>query len=115
MPGWCLKRFGKRPVKLPRRLRPVISKPSRKKSATSSLPWPNLARHLQTDPEAAIRRANLKFERRFRFIENELARQDKTAAAAGLEEMEALWTLAKRREEPSRAEPKLRVKPAKWE
>jgi ATP diphosphatase len=62
----------------------------------------NLARHLQTDPEAAIRRANAKFESRFRFIENELARQGKTTADAGLEEMEALWNLAKRREGPSK-------------
>jgi phosphoribosyl-ATP pyrophosphohydrolase len=44
----------------------------------------NLARHLQSDPEAAIRGANAKFESRFRFIENELARQGKTTADAGL-------------------------------
>jgi nucleoside triphosphate diphosphatase len=70
----------------------------------------NLARHLQTDPEAAIRRANLKLERRFRFIENELERQGKTAAAAGLEEMEALWTLAKQREAPSQDEEQQKIK-----
>ena len=61
----------------------------------------NLARHLQTDPEAAIRHANRKFESRFRFIEDALARRGKRAAEAGLEEMEALWKLAKRREAPA--------------
>jgi len=55
----------------------------------------NLARHVQVDPEAAIRRANGKFERRFRFIENELARKGKTPAEVELEEMEALWNVAK--------------------
>ncbi len=58
----------------------------------------NLARHVQVDPEAAIRAANGKFERRFRFIESELARKGKTPAGAGLEEMEALWNMAKQRE-----------------
>jgi nucleoside triphosphate diphosphatase len=60
----------------------------------------NLARHVQTDPEAAVRRANAKFERRFGFIENGLARKNKTAAAAGLAEMELLWNAAKRSEAP---------------
>lgn len=61
----------------------------------------NLARHVDVDPEAAIRRANAKFESRFRFIEDELARLGKTPAASGLEEMEALWNAAKRRESDS--------------
>ena len=61
----------------------------------------NLGRHLQVDPEAAIRFANGKFERRFRFIESELARKGKTPAAAGLDEMEALWNLAKQWEAQS--------------
>src|SRR6185312_16225290 len=32
----------------------------------------NLARHLKVDPEAALRAANAKFTRRFKFIEDEL-------------------------------------------
>jgi nucleoside triphosphate diphosphatase len=65
----------------------------------------NLARHVRVDPEAAIRAANGKFERRFRFIEDELARKGKTPAAAGLEEMEVLWNMAKQREvQPQDAE-----------
>ena len=35
----------------------------------------NLARHLDGDPEAAIRATNAKFQRRFAFIEVELARR----------------------------------------
>lgn len=56
----------------------------------------NLARHAEADPEATIRLANAKFERRFRFIEEQLAREDKTpGASTPLAEMEALWNLAK--------------------
>ena len=44
------------------------------KSAICLFSAANLARHVKADPEAAIRRANAKFERRFRFIEEELAR-----------------------------------------
>ncbi len=58
----------------------------------------NLARHISTDPEAAIRLANAKFERRFRFIEEELARVGRAPGTAPLEEMEALWNAAKARE-----------------
>lgn len=65
----------------------------------------NLARHLSADPESAIRHANVKFERRFHFIEQELARQDKRLGAATLEEMEALWHEAKRREKDAAATP----------
>ncbi|MGH6828345.1 MAG: nucleoside triphosphate pyrophosphohydrolase [Rhizomicrobium sp.] len=55
----------------------------------------NLARHLKVDPEAALRAANAKFVRRFRFIEGSLARQHRGPAEASLEEMEALWQKAK--------------------
>ena len=58
----------------------------------------NLARHLKVDPEAALRAANAKFTRRFRFIEASLASEGRTPAEAGLEKMEALWQLAKKNE-----------------
>ena len=58
----------------------------------------NLARHLKVDPEAALRAANAKFTRRFRFIEASLKSQGRRPAQAGLEEMEALWQLAKQNE-----------------
>jgi ATP diphosphatase len=56
----------------------------------------NLARHLKVDPEAALRAANAKFVRRFKFIEDELQAAGTSPAAASLDEMEALWLKAKK-------------------
>jgi ATP diphosphatase len=58
----------------------------------------NLARHARADPESALRSANAKFVRRFRFIEDQLARDGRTTDQASLEEMDALWDEAKRRD-----------------
>jgi ATP diphosphatase len=58
----------------------------------------NLARHLSVDPEAALRGANAKFERRFAHIESRLGEAGRAPADATLDEMEALWTEAKQRE-----------------
>lgn len=58
----------------------------------------NLARHLNVDPEKALRRSNTKFERRFRYIESSLALKDRTIEEASLEEMDALWDEAKKHE-----------------
>ena len=58
----------------------------------------NVARHLGIDPEAALRAANGKFERRFRHIEERLAEHGKTPAQSNLAEMDALWDEAKGRE-----------------
>jgi ATP diphosphatase len=55
----------------------------------------NLARHLDVDPEAALRAANTKFTRRFRFIEAALAARGKTPEQSDLAEMDALWDAAK--------------------
>jgi ATP diphosphatase len=58
----------------------------------------NLARHVGADPESALRATNAKFERRFGFIEAELARRGSTLVEATLAEMDALWTQAKHEE-----------------
>lgn len=55
----------------------------------------NLARHLQVDPEAALRATNAKFERRFAAIETALAERGRTPASSTLDEMDALWDEAK--------------------
>lgn len=55
----------------------------------------NVARHLGIDPEAALRSANAKFERRFGFIETELAKLGKEPKDSNLEEMDGLWNQAK--------------------
>ncbi|MBO0739755.1 MAG: nucleoside triphosphate pyrophosphohydrolase, partial [Alphaproteobacteria bacterium] len=55
----------------------------------------NLARKLDTDAETALRRANAKFERRFRQIET-LAHARGTGT--DLEALEALWQEVKRKE-----------------
>src|SRR5271168_553620 len=60
----------------------------------------NLARHLKVDPEAALRSANAKFERRFAHIENRLAEGGQTPEGASLNEMERLWDEAKAEERP---------------
>lgn len=58
----------------------------------------NLARHAKVDPGSALRRANLKFERRFRAMET-LAQADGTALAGlSLEAQDAYWERAKRAE-----------------
>jgi ATP diphosphatase len=55
----------------------------------------NVARHLTLDPEAALRAANDKFTRRFRYIEAQLAKRGSSPAQSDLAEMDALWDEAK--------------------
>jgi ATP diphosphatase len=55
----------------------------------------NLARHVDADPEAVLRAANAKFERRFAAIERALADVGKSPREATLAEMDALWDAAK--------------------
>ena len=58
----------------------------------------NLARHVGVDPEGALRRANAKFERRFRGVETRLAAAGRPVGDASLDEMEEAWTVIKRSE-----------------
>lgn len=62
----------------------------------------NLGRHLGVDPEQALRRVNAKFESRFRAVEKSLAEQGKQPEEASLQEMDALWTEAKKAEHAAR-------------
>ena len=55
----------------------------------------NLARRLEIDPEAAIRAANAKFERRFRHVEDRLAQSGREPHDSTLEEMDSYWNEAK--------------------
>lgn len=55
----------------------------------------NLARHLDIDPDAALRGTNDKVRRRFGHIERRLAEGGRTTSEASLDEMEALWAEAK--------------------
>ena len=55
----------------------------------------NLARHLKIDPETALRKANGKFDRRFRSMEDMAG---DAFAGLSLDEQEALWQRAKRQE-----------------
>ncbi len=55
----------------------------------------NLARHLDIEPETALKKTNRKFRQRFKFIEDELKKNDATLESASLDEMDTLWNQAK--------------------
>ncbi|MCW9088295.1 MAG: nucleoside triphosphate pyrophosphohydrolase [Gammaproteobacteria bacterium] len=56
----------------------------------------NLARHAGVDAEEALRAANHKFERRFRYMESSLQQAGGELEQCSLEEMDRQWELAKR-------------------
>lgn len=58
----------------------------------------NLARHLHVEPEGALRRANAKFERRFRRVEAILRAEGIDPSDAGIDRMEAAWNQVKAEE-----------------
>ena len=58
----------------------------------------NLARRLEVDPEAALRRSNEKFIRRFSHIERTLKDRNEDITKASIETMEELWMEAKKLE-----------------
>lgn len=67
----------------------------------------NLARHLKIDPEAALRRTNLKFRQRFGYVETALNSMGSSLQDASLDEMETLWQQAKSAAAPDAASPDL--------
>lgn len=56
----------------------------------------NLARHLDIDPDKALRGANSKFRKRFRYIEDNIGNVGHTMESADLDTMEKLWVEAKK-------------------
>jgi MazG family protein len=58
----------------------------------------NVARKLGVDAENALIDATTRFQRRFEVVEDSLAERGKTPQTSNLEEMDALWNEAKRRE-----------------
>lgn len=56
----------------------------------------NYARFIKVDPEAALERTNLKFMRRFNFIEQRAKDLGKTLQEMSLDEMDAIWNEAKK-------------------
>jgi len=62
----------------------------------------NLARHLDVDPEEALRKTNAKFTRRFGSVEAALQDMGKRPEDSTLEEMDALWTQAKQHEKAAK-------------
>jgi ATP diphosphatase len=61
----------------------------------------NVARKLTIDPEAALRRANGKFERRFGAIEARLREHGRTLEGTPLAELDRLWDEVKADEPPA--------------
>ena len=55
----------------------------------------NLARHLDVEPETALRRTNLKFRNRFAHIEQSLKERGESFEDTSLSEMDKLWNEAK--------------------
>ncbi len=55
----------------------------------------NLARRLEIDPELSLRKANAKFERRFRGMESKAKAQNLDFASLSLDQQESLWQAVK--------------------
>jgi MazG family protein len=56
----------------------------------------NIARHMNVEPEAALKLTNTKFRRRFGYIEKQLRERNRKFNETSLEELEELWQSAKR-------------------
>jgi len=62
----------------------------------------NLARFIKVNPEEALRKAVNRFTDRFQYIEAQAASAGRTLEEMTLEEMDALWEEAKRKQAPHR-------------
>ena len=60
----------------------------------------NLARFIKVNPEEALRKTVNRFTDRFRYLEAQAARAGRTLEEMTLEEMDALWEEAKRKQAP---------------
>ena len=58
----------------------------------------NYARFIEINPEDALEKTNIKFIRRFNYIESKINEKGKKMGEVGLEEMELLWQEAKKSE-----------------
>lgn len=71
----------------------------------------NLARKLGVEPEAALRRANDKFTRRFEALEDDFAAQARSIHGASASDLDSAWQRAKRDKERSAHRPRPGRKP----
>ena len=55
----------------------------------------NLARHMQVDPEQALKKSTQKFTRRFEYIEQKVTHSGREVNRCDLEELDGLWNEAK--------------------
>lgn len=78
-----------------------VAKPSREQQAVEEeigdllFAVVNLSRHLNVDADTALRKANVKFEQRFRALEQQIEQQGKSLTDSTLDEMEAVWQAVK--------------------
>ncbi len=55
----------------------------------------NMARHMKMDAETALAKANMKFIKRFKLVEDEVRRQGRNVEDVPLEELESIWQAIK--------------------
>lgn len=67
----------------------------------------NLARHMNIEPESALRATNAKFTRRFEKVEAKLAERGKKPEHSDLAEMDALWDEVKAEEKAAKNHEKI--------
>ncbi len=62
----------------------------------------NIARYLSLDSESALKKTNRKFKRRFQWMEDQLRASGRSLNQTSMEDLEALWQLAKQQEQDAR-------------